>query len=221
MLVSDVIARAILALNDPGELRWPQVDKIKYLNDGVLAVGTVRPDALAKNADFTAVAGTKQTIPADGIRLLDVLRNVGGNAVTYVDRAVLDSQLPSWPTTTQKTIIKHWMYENSNPKIFHVYPPAKLGAAIEIVYSATPAPVTALTNTVPLDDIYINPLVEFVLYKCYSIDTEFSRQPQVAGAHMNAFAMMLGQKTNRDMVFSPDMNQRGAAPNMAITQGGL
>jgi hypothetical protein len=221
MLVSDVFAEANKTLNDPNDVRWTQADKIRYINDGVLAIGLVRPDAIAKNATLALAAGSKQVLPADGLRLLDVRRNTGGNAVLYIDRTILDHQLPDWPTLTQKTVIKHWMYENANPKVFDVYPPAKLGASLDIVYSAIPTKVAATTDTIPLDDIYINPLVEFLLFKAYSIDVEFSRQPQVAGAHMNAFAMMLGQKTSRDLVFSPDLNQRGAQPNLSATQGGV
>jgi len=107
MLASDVLTRVRLLLQDPDGVRWLDAEQFQWLTDGQRAIVVVRPDASAKNAEIELVAGSKQTLPDDGLRLLDVVRNVpvtavnsttqtGGRAVRLVDREVLDSQDPSW-----------------------------------------------------------------------------------------------------------------------------
>lgn len=219
MLVSDVLTRATEALNDPTYERWSQASLIRYTHDAVLAVISVRPDAYPVSGTLTLVAGTVQALPVSALRLLDISHNASGRVVTYIDRDVLDRQAPSWRTATASTTIKHWVYDNKFPKAFEVYPPAKVGAALNGKWSATPAIALNLSDVLVLDDVYLNPVVEFVLFKAYSIDTEFSRQPHIAAAHLNAFRLMLGEKTSKDLAFSPDMNQKGAAPNPGQAQG--
>jgi hypothetical protein len=221
MKVSDVLARTVEALNDPTYERWSQASQIRYVNDAVLAVLMVRPDANPTSGELTLVAGSLQSLPANGLRLLDISHNVGGAAISYVDREVLDKFMPAWRSSTQTTKIKNWIYDNKFPKEYEVYPPAKVNHKVYGRWSAEPTPLTLVTEDLVLDDVYINPVVEFVLFKAYSIDTEFSLQPAIAGAHLNAFSMMLGQKTSKDLVFSPDLNQRGANPNVSATMGAV
>lgn len=221
MIVSDVLTRTTEALNDPTYERWSQASQIRYVNDAVLAVLVLRPDAYTVSGNLTLVAGSVQALPAGGLRLLDVSHNVGGNVVSYIDREVLDKFMPSWRNATQSLKIKHWIYENKFPKRYDVYPPAKVGAVLYGTWSTTPTAVTAASDSIVLDDIYLNPLVEFVLYKCYSVDTEFSLKPEIAGAKINVFRSMLGEKTSKDLAFSPDLNQKGASPNVSATVGAV
>jgi len=221
MLVSDVLTRTTEALNDPTYERWTQASQIRYVNEAVLAVLAIRPDAYPVSGNLTLVAGSSQTLPPGALRLLDISHNVGGNIVTYLDREVMDRLMPSWRSATESLRIKHWMYENKVPKKFDVYPPAKLGAVLYGTWSAVPTALTALGDTLAIDDIYMTPVVEFVLYKCYLIDTEFSLQPNIAGTHMNMFSMLMGQKTSKDVAYSPDLNQKGGNPNISIAAGAV
>ncbi|MNR41654.1 hypothetical protein D3C85_1600680 [compost metagenome] len=49
-----------------------------------------------------------------------------------------------------------------------------------------------------LDDIYINPIIDFMLYRCFSKDAEYSANSNRAAGHYNAFLQQLGEKTQAD-----------------------
>lgn len=221
MLVSDVLGRAALVLNDPTYERWTQAELIGHLNDGVLAIAVARPDALATTGTLTLVAGARQSLPASALKLLSVDWREDGRAVTYVERDLLDRLLPTWRVATATAKTKHWLYDNRTPKVFDVYPPAKAATTVQATWAVVPTKLVQVTDVVPLDEVYINPLVEFVAYKAYSVDTEFSRQPQVAAAKLNAFRMMLGEKTSKDLAFAPDMQDKGATPAKGQAQGSV
>src|SRR6478752_8709243 len=181
MLASDVLTRVRLLLQDPDGVRWLDAEQFQWLTDGQRAIVVVRPDASAKNAEIELVAGSKQTLPDDGLRLLDVVRNVpvtavnsttqtGGRAVRLVDREVLDSQDPSWHIRKAATVIRNYIYDGRDPTHFYVTPPAvkpdtRTGSAkLEIVYVKLPVAVTALDDVLSLSDIYLDPLVNYVLF---------------------------------------------------------
>ena len=43
-----------------------------------------------------------------------------------------------------------------------------------------------------LDDIYINPIIDFMLYRCFSKDAEYAANSNRAAGHYNAFLQQLG-----------------------------
>ncbi|HDK8696501.1 TPA: hypothetical protein PVA50_004840, partial [Aeromonas hydrophila] len=48
------------------------------------------------------------------------------------------------------------------------------------------------------DDIYINPIIDFMLYRCFSKDAEYAANSNRAAGHYNAFLQQLGEKTQAD-----------------------
>jgi hypothetical protein len=226
MLASDIIDRARLVLNDTvATYRWADSEFFKWINDGQRAIVLVRPDASVSVETLTCAAGTKQSIPATGIRLLDVTRNINadnsaGRAVRLVDRDILDSQNPDWHSDDQAVVVKNFIYDNRVPTVFYVYPPAKSTSKLEIVISKNPADVTTTGSTLALADIYSEPLLNYVLFRAYNKDSEFATNAQLATNYFQAFSAMLGVKTQRDVGFSPDLNSKGGNPNPAALQTG-
>ena len=47
-----------------------------YYNDAAKAIVLMRPDAHTKNVQFNCAAGTKQSLPADALRLIEVQTEV-------------------------------------------------------------------------------------------------------------------------------------------------
>ena len=84
------------------------------------------------------MAGTRQSLPPDGVQLLDVVRNLPGRAVRIVMREILDAQLPDWHSDAATTVVKHFCYSEQNLKTFYVYPPNTGTGTVELVYSAAP-----------------------------------------------------------------------------------
>jgi len=233
--VIDIVRRAEKILNDEGAVRWTRLELQDWINDAYKEVVLLRPDANSQTATVTLAAGTRQKLSDTGtinlptaLRVLDVIRNMAATsnkrAVRFVDRRVLDDQLPGWHSETESVNIVHWMFDILTPKEFLVYPPATALAQIELVYSSVPAshalsagaldPAGSDTTIINLDDIYANVILDYLLYRAYSKDADYAANGQRAINHLNSFNSSLGAKTAIDVATSPanvtPMTQRGA-----------
>jgi hypothetical protein len=227
MLGSDVVERVRRVLQDDDGVRWTDPEVLQWLTDGQRTIVLYRPDACMANESIDLVEGSKQKIPDAGLRLLDVVRNVGGRAVRLVDREVLDTGNPLWHTGKGSSVIRNYAYDDRDPKTFYVSPPAQkpdtsknppLVAKLEIMYSKSPPDVTAVGDTLTLPDIYIDPLVNYVLFRCYSKDSQFAQNAALASGYLQACMSMLGVKMKRDVSYSPDLNSKGSMPNTTAIQ---
>lgn len=212
MQASDVIDDVRKTLNDNSEIRWTTDELISYLNAAMLQVALVRPDASAKTEAIQLVAGTKQSIPSGGLRLLDVIRNMGtdgatpGYPVTPVDRTNLDLSNRLWHKTAGKTAIKNFSFDEKTPKTFYCTPPVSSTTAVyaEISYSDSPTPVTAVGDTLPLDDVYRMPLHDWVLRMAFGKEIASSRSQALSARYENAFYQSLGIKSRADIAVTPN-----------------
>lgn len=207
----EIINKVQIQLQDTTGIRWPDsTELLGWLNDGQREVLVFKPNANVVNASVQLVAGTKQALPADGIQLIDVVRNMGsngttpGNAIRIAMREILDAQAPNWHTETPSATTKHYMYTPLDPKRFYVYPPSNAAGHVELVYSAIPAKVAALNNTITIDDIYSNVLVDYVLYRAYSKDTDYAANPARASACQAAYTASLTGKTQAEVIVNPN-----------------
>ena len=126
-----VILRAATTLQDLSAVRWSTAELVRYLNDGQRDIVLVRPDATATLASLTLAAGARQVIATAGAKLLEVIRNTSGTkrAIRLVARKLLDAQNSSWYSLTGVTEIKHYMFDQREPRLFYVYPPAPSSGA--------------------------------------------------------------------------------------------
>lgn len=72
ILASSIITKAATLLQDPTNVRWPADELLGWLNDGQREIVLQKPDAYSINEAVKLAAGTKQALPAAGIRLLAV-----------------------------------------------------------------------------------------------------------------------------------------------------
>ena len=236
MIASDITSRARILLNDIDATRWIDSELFKWVNDAQKLVAMMRPDASVATFVMTLIAGTRQTIPSGGFRLLDIVRNVTtvtgstpanqvvtvpGRSVRIVDREVLDTQDPYWHTATGSAEIKHFIYDNRSPTLFYVYPPATTSAKLEVVYSVAPTDVAAAGDTLSISDIYQDVILNYVMYRAYSKDAEYASNAALAGGYLNVVNQMLGIKTQKDVAYSPDLNSKGSSPAPGLTAGGV
>lgn len=209
--VVDVLDRASIILQDSTNVRFPNAELLKFFNDAQKEVVLHRPDANMQNASFTPADGSKQTIPTAGLRLVDVVRNVGGYAITQVDRKILDETLPNWHNTVQDSTkkIEHFIFDPADPKTFYVYPKAIASSdSLEIVYSAAPTDISISnfntdTTVISLDDVYANSILDFILYRAYQKDSEFAGNAQRSMMHYQSFTNSLGVKARVDGALTP------------------
>jgi hypothetical protein len=215
--VVDVLDRASIILQDSStNVRYPKEELLKFFNDAQKEVVLHRPDANMVNEDFDCVVGSKQSLPAAGLRLVDVVRNKDGRAITQIDRRVLDQTLPDWHEVVAGTNkIEHFIYDSSAPKIFYVYPKATADFDLEIVYSAAPADIAISnfgtdTTVLSVDDVYANAILDYVLYRSYQKDSEYAGNSQRAIMHYQGFTNSLGIKTQADIAVTPAPDIPGA-----------
>lgn len=219
--VNSVIDRAQITLQDTTGVRWPvTAELVSWVNDAQREVSLMKPDASAVNATITLVAGTKQDIPSAGNRLLKVVRNMsdatgsatGKRAVRLVDREVLDSQTPNWHDATlsastdaaHTTIVKHYVYDEANPRNFYVYPGVDgTSSFLEIIYSANPS-IVSEGGDLSIPDIYANAVLNYVLYMAYMKDADFAANAQRAQTHYQLFSSSVLGKGAVDVQTTPN-----------------
>jgi len=208
--VVDILDRAGIILQDNTNVRFPNLELLKFFNDAQKEVVLHRPDAKMVNTTYNCVDGSKQTLPSAALRLIEIVRNVGGRAVTQVQRRILDETLPNWhETAAGANKIEHFVYDPADPKNFYVYPKGAAGThSLEIVYSAAPTEISISnfdtdTTTISLDDVYANCILDYILYRSYQKDSEFAGNAQRAMMHYQSFANALGVKTQADGATTP------------------
>lgn len=230
-----IIRRVVETLQDNTSVRWPVSELVRYLNDGQREIVMYRPDAMVTNASVTLVAGTKQSLPSNGTKLIEVVRNSGASqrSVRMINREILDAQSPGWHDINGSTEILHFMYDPRDPRVFYVYPPASVGdeetpgAELDIVYAALPTDITepaagstfsAVTGNISVPDIYGNVLQDYILYRAYTKDSEYAGNAQRAQAHYGAFANALGVELKATVNFQPNPMGNPNRPAMVPAQ---
>jgi hypothetical protein len=210
-----LIRRVVETLQDTTSIRWPVAELVRYLNDGQREIIVHRPDAMVTNASVSLASGTKQSLPANGAKLIDVVRNSAGNkrAIRMCAREILDAQSPGWHNLSGVTEIVHFMFDPRDPKVFYVYPPAAVsGAAVDLVYSALPTDIAepaagtdfaAVTGNISVPDIYSNALQDYVLYRAYTKDSQYAGNEARAQARYAAFANALGIEIKATVAVAP------------------
>ena len=232
----DVIQRGVVTTQDTTSIRWPVGEWVRYLNDGQREIMLHRPDAFNKSAVIDCVAGTKQALPADGAKLIDVQRYstvTSKRAVRICSREILDAQMPNWHNIAGAAEIVHFMYDPREPKAFWVYPPATIAAKLEINYSATPTDIaepaagseyTAVVGNISVADIYANALLDYMLYRGYLKDADYAGNAARAQAHYAAFATALGIELKATLsaapvsVGNPNFRQGSSAATVPVGQ---
>jgi hypothetical protein len=193
---------------------------VLWINDAQREIALLKPDASAINETVTLVDGTKQDIPSAGNRLLKVVRNMsaasggtGKRAVRLVDVEVLNGQTPDWhdPTVAgdaaHTNVVKHYIYEESNPRNFYVYPGVSGSAYLEIIYSSNPTTV-AQGGNLSIPDIFANAVMNYVLYMAYMKDAEYAGNSQRANSHFALFTNSITGKGQIDAISNPNMERR-------------
>lgn len=174
---------------------------IRYLNAGIRTLILGRPDAGAVTESVQLVAGVKQTLPSDALRLLDISRNMGtdgltaGKIITPTKREHVNYSNLLWPAATGDDSIENFSYDANTPEIFYVTPPVSnsTNVYVEMSTSQLPTAITATGDSTGTNDIFFEPLVQYMLYKAFSADDE-SVEFEKAQAYLGNFFRMLGME---------------------------
>lgn len=211
MLCSVILQNVNFVLDDPNDTRFSLPQKIAAMNSALQALISYRPDAASYTTMMLLVAGTRQTLPSDGVRLLKVIRNRGqsglsdaGRAIRKADMLVQDALIPDWHETTGQTTIDEYFYDSITPKDFYVYPPAPVSPVIgvDISYVRVLPTITAGTDTLPVDDYFAPAIQEWMLYSLWCGDDQ-NPNYAVARSHQSTFFQLLQIKAASDGAVNP------------------
>jgi hypothetical protein len=187
---------------------------IKYLNAGIRALILVRPDAGVVTESVQLVAGTKQTIPTAALRLLDISVNQGtdgstpGKIISPSKREHINYSNLLWQAGSGETYVENFTYDANTPNIYYVTPPVSTttDVYVEMSTSQLPTTLTAIGNTVGVNDIFFEPLVQYMLYKAYSGDDE-SVEFQKAQTYFQNFFNLLGIEGKASQAQGPERKE--------------
>lgn len=217
----ELIGQVAKDLLDPKGERWSPEDLLSYLNAGQREVVILRPDA---NVVVRAVAltpgQTRQSLPEDGLQLVDITRNLGedgaspGRIVTVIEREEIDALAPDWHSEAPAADeIDHYTYDERSPKTFYVY--RKLNVQnhmVEMHFSSTPTDALVkgvnggtANTTIAIDDIYQTALYDFMLMRAHAKDTDAQNMAESDGAYRR-FLNRLGLKLQVDRNADPNRN---------------
>lgn len=202
-LASVPISKAKTLAQDPG-IRTLDEEWLGWLTDGVREVCVIRPSAYAPTASIQLVRGSMQSIPGDGVLFIDYIRSMGvaglaaGPAARRVLRHRLDASNPGWHSAAPTAAAQHYVFDESAPKTFYVYPPSDGTTQAEIRYAAIPPVISSLFAVIPVDDIYAAPLIDYLMYRAYMKDTEYAGNAERSLIHRKAFENTMGLKVSGD-----------------------
>jgi hypothetical protein len=211
MLCSVILRNVNFVLDDPNDVKYSLTQKIAAMNSALQALVSYRPDAASYTTMMLLVAGTRQTLPSDGVRLLKVIRNRGqsglsdaGRAIRKADMLVQDALIPDWHETTGQTVIDEYFYDSITPKDFYVYPPAPVSPVIgvDISYVRVLPTISASTDLLPVDDYFAPALQEWMLYSLWCGDDQ-NPNYAVARSHQSTFFQLLQIKAASDGAVNP------------------
>ncbi|MEQ9721287.1 DUF6682 family protein [Yersinia alsatica] len=199
--IAEVIGRVNTQLKDTAWLRWPLAELNDYYNDALRAVILARPDAGATTEIISTKSGTQQQLPDGAVRLIEIIRVENGRALRSIPREVLDNQYPDWHQISGS--VECYCYNELTPKVYYLFPGPIAPLNIEMVTARIPQAVTINTlssavTPVPMDELYVNPLVDWMLFRAFSKDGEAGANLTLATQHYHAFNEQLGVKQNAE-----------------------
>jgi len=226
-LQRDVMQEASLILQDDQFTRWPLATLNLFINGALREILLHKQNAFAQTVQLPLVPGSRQEMPDEYPILLRITRNLvttdtqaSGNPsmsqVTLVTRQMMDAVDPFWsdPSFSKPTArVKHFMFDAAQPDHFYVYPPNNGAGVVEAVVAAEPpriaAPVSGQENleswitVVPIKESYRQAVIDYVLFRAFSMDLDIPNIAQRAMMHRQAFSEALGIKFKRESMASP------------------
>lgn len=233
----DVLSKASTLILDDTNVRWPIAELRLWLNDALREIALIKPTAYSSSVVLALSQGTYQKLPDTYSFILRVTRNLksavdsprlGSNTIRVVDRRILDAQNPNWHNSLvvkYAKIVKNICFDQDEPGAFYVYPGNDGTGFIEatVVRVPTPVPLPTLDATsiasydftVDVQDIYGNALVDYILYRAYSKDSQYSGSTSRAsvyyGAFVNAIGAVTGNEKIRNLNNKPTVQEENAA----------
>ena len=214
-LASEIISRVSKTLFDDAGVRWVEAELLEYLTDAQREVVLLKPTAYTINQSVQLTQGTLQSLPVDGLILIDVLANMGadgstpGRSVTQIDRTVLESVRPDWRAETESIAARHYMFDDRDPQKFEVYPPQPATAGyVQVVFGASPPVISAPETALTLATIYDTAIYYLVLARCFTKSTGTQDFMKASSYQQLAVGLITGRKQTKQQLHPEQLQER-------------
>lgn len=173
MTPAQIVAEARRIINDTrSPLRYSDADMLGFTNQILKRAAMYRPDLFLYMGDVATTPGTTvQRMPADSLRLVEILGVKDGNTVTEVNRETLDQTYPGWRAAPAGVPV-NFMRHTRNPNVYFLYPRPSAGVVLLAEYSKTPRDYALADLVDAPNDAYFPALVDGVVYLAESVDDE-------------------------------------------------
>lgn len=222
----DILDRARRVLLDETNVRWPLPELRLWLNDALREIALLKPTAYSDSIIVPLAVGTLQHVPSNCAAIMRVIRNLkssqstpreGAGAVRVVDITMLDASSVNWHDDAKvkyRKTVKNVAFDAADPRAFYVYPGNDGTGIVEAIVSRLPVQIAAPASNVDsltsydasldVQDIYANALVDYILFRAFSKDSQYSGSVQRAAAYYGLFANALGVTVQNDAARNPN-----------------
>lgn len=205
MTPNDVIVDARRLAQDSGLLRvsdtYAAATLLSFVNQVVRQTAVLRPDLFTVMADIpTTPNAVEQTLPADSMRLVNILSVKDGGAITEVSREMMDQSYPQWRLDSAGTPV-NYMRHVRNPNQYFLYPKPSAGIVLTGEYAQSPPTYTLNQQIALLPDAFQPIIVAGVVMMISGIEnptTDSARFKQFQEAYAQALGANLQTRVITD-----------------------
>lgn len=210
MKVKDILNRVTLLYHDKDFIRLTQEEYLRLLDDAIMQLILLRPDANEKRTVEKLVAGARQQIPEGALTLVDIYCNKrwvenlksyrDGKPVFQVSRKDLDYWDKNWYANTDPSVyeIDEFAFDTRTPTRFWVNPPVDPSQDVYVEMGCSYTPITYSGRDDPnydeifnedlfLNDRYKMALTNYMLYLCYSTDSTSQYDKAISDKYFQMF----------------------------------
>ena len=162
---------------------------------------------------LTLVAGVRQEIT--GRRLIKILNsnNASDGSQPVSSPHVVEYEdfmrtYDTWQNDQTGTEIDEYAYDERDPKRFYITPGSDgVNRYAEVLQAVSPADLSAMTDPLTVGDIYAPALAEWVMYRVFGQDSEYTPNYGRSINHLKNMYSMLGRKGPADLMVSANVDQ--------------
>jgi len=202
MTVRGLLDMVEVILQDADNDNWGLTELITWYNLSCRDCVIYAPEANPVIEPVKLAAAVKHSIPAGGLALINIIRNMGtdgltpGEAIFPSTVKIVQSFDPSWNTATAAAVIQNFMPETD--RTFYSYPPGDGTGYVEMEYSKVPTAVAYDANgdwesaMVGVTDKYVTAVLNSILARAFSKDTDFPGNLERSADHERQFMQAVG-----------------------------
>jgi hypothetical protein len=170
---TDIITEARVLVQDTRTpYRYSDTLMLGWVNQTLKRMAVLRPDLFSFIGDIPTTANTVlQSCPSDSLRLVEIFQIKNGDAVTEVNRDVLDQMYPNWVNEAAGTPV-NFMRHVRSPNKFFLYPRPTTDIVLVGEYAQVPPTYTINQTIASLPDAYLPVAVDGVVFLAESVDNE-------------------------------------------------